>query len=168
MIIYKKLNIIVGLLLVLTSITRFLQILFDPIANTIMYYVIDDFAGDRIFSLIGGVILGYAFYLFIAFLIGFIYTVLYFLFGFSILILRKSRTMIKSIIIISCVNLILEMRAVIILSKVNYICFLMMFHLIIDLSVLIISIIALFRMQKTKKIQNLKNDPYIEPSLVKN
>lgn len=167
MIVYKKLNIFVGTLLVLTSITRFLQVFFDPVANTVMFLLTEDFAGDRLFSLLGGVIIGYTFYLLIAAIIGYFYCFAYFLLGISIIVLRKSRSMIKSIIAVSVISIFLEIRTLIIISRVSHANLLILFHLIVDMVIFTVGSLALIRMRRKGNMEKLKKDPYIETPVIK-
>ena len=163
----KILGIFIGILLIITSISRFIQIYFDPIGNIFLYTIFDTISADNIFSLLGNIIIGITFLLIAGTILGFLYSAIYLAEGLAILFLKNTTNYVKSIIILTVFSGILEISALMILTVNTFPYNLILFHFIIDMIVFssAISILIINEIQHNKILKSREN--YVLESLPK-
>ena len=149
--VYKELNVLTGILLLASSISRFFQVFLDPASNLIFFFMFTDFSGERLFSLLGGSIIGFGIFFIIAAILGYVYSAIYFALGLSVLVLRAKKSLVKTCMGITLVSIFLEIRTIIILSTANYICIFMIIQFIIDLVIFSMSLYIFLKLREHKK-----------------
>jgi len=165
----EKLKTIAGILLVVTALTHLLQMIFEPVLIFVQYefsYTISadnviEYVTEQIVAGIGAAITGFILYLF-ALMLGAVFCALYLLLGIFMFIARRGKVFFIFCSIIMGLAIIIGIRALYLLTLANYISYLTIFHLIVDILVLSLCMYMLLKFalieEKSVEAVYLKKD----------
>ena len=148
----EKLKTIAGILLIVTALTHLLQMIFEPVIIFVQYefsYTISadnvvEYVTEQIVAGIGAAITGLILYLF-ALMLGAAFCALYVLLGIFMFISRRGKYFFIFCSIIMGFAIIIGIRALYLLTLANYVSYLTIFHLIVDILVLSLCIYMLIK-----------------------
>jgi hypothetical protein len=148
----EKLKTLAGILLIVTALTHLLQMIFEPVLIFVQYefsYTISadnviEYVTEQIVAGIGAAITAFILYLF-ALMLGAAFCALYLLLGIFMFISRRGKYFFIFCSIIMGFAIILGIRALYLLTLANYVSYLTIFHLIVDILVLSLSIYMLIK-----------------------
>jgi len=165
----EKLKTIAGILLIVTALTHLLQMIFEPVLIFVQYefsYTISadnviEYVTEQIVAGIGAAITGLILYLF-ALMLGAAFCALYFLLGIFMFVSRRGKFFYIFCSIIMGFAIIVGIRAIYLLTLANYVSYLTIFHLIVDILVLSLCIYMLIKFvvieEKSVEAVYLKKD----------
>jgi hypothetical protein len=168
---FESLKIVSGIMLMITAITRFFHTFYDPVSNLVLFFVFSEFNPENLGAWFTGIWAGIHYMILVSAIIGIGYSLIYFGMGITTLLLRKSRSFTKATIFLVSLSIILEGRAIIILSSINYANFFMIVHLISDVIVLGINIyvfreLRLRKMEPGYKTETIEKEEFMEKKTV--
>jgi len=150
----KPFRIVIGVLLLLSSLTIFALVFLEPEALAVaLNFSIDITAeniGEAIAGAIGGLLAGFAF-LIGMFIVGVFNFMLYTAIGSLTLALKRSKAMLIIAVIITSLALFLEIRAVMILTLGGFTSTIFMLRTISDIIIIAFSITSFILILKTKE-----------------
>ena len=165
----EKLKTIAGILLIVTALTHLLQMIFEPVLIFVQYefsYTISadnviEYVTEQIVAGIGAAITGLILYLF-ALMLGAAFCALYLLLGIFMFVSRRGKFFFIFCSIIMGFAIIVGIRALYLLTLANYVSYLTIFHLIVDILVLSLCIYMLIKFvvieEKSVEAVYLKKD----------
>jgi len=165
----EKPKTIAGILLIVTALTHLLQMIFEPVLIFVQYefsYTISadnviEYVTEQIVAGIGAAITGLILYLF-ALMLGAAFCALYFLLGIFMFVSRRGKFFYIFCSIIMGFAIIVGIRAIYLLTLANYVSYLTIFHLIVDILVLSLCIYMLIKFvvieEKSVEAVYLKKD----------
>ena len=149
---FKTFKIVVGVLLLLSSITIFALIFLEPEALAVaLNFSIDITAeniGEAIVGVISGILAGLMF-LIVMFIVGIFNFIFYVVIGSLTLALKRSKTMLIIAVIISSLALFLEGRALIILTLGGFTSIIFTLRTISDIIIIAFSIYLFLQIHKS-------------------
>jgi hypothetical protein len=165
----EKLKTLTGILLIVTALTHLLQMIFEPVLIFVQYefsYTISadnviEYVTEQIVAGIGAAITGLILYLF-ALMLGAAFCALYLLLGIFMFIAKRGKFYFIFCSIIMGFAIIIGVRALYLLTLANYVSYLTIFHLIVDILVLALCIYMLIKFvvieEKSVEAVYLKKD----------
>ena len=152
---YKPFKIVIGILLLLSSVTIFALLFLDPDALVLLFSFSIDITAENIGEAIAGAMAaigaGIAF-LFLIIIVGIFNFILYIVIGSLTLALKRSKTILIIAVIITSFALFLEIRVIIIEAMGGLTSMILILRLISDIAIIGLSVYSLFQLFKRKEI----------------
>ncbi len=148
----EKLKVGAGIMLLVSIVTRGIQLIFDP-AGTFIYYnfLLPGITATNIGELIAGIVLGAIaafFTMIISFLLVGVSIIIYLILGTLTIVLKDKKSINIVGLIFTSISLVLGASALIRSLAFNYISFFLVFHFILYLTVFIIYIYTYIQLRK--------------------
>ena len=147
-------KIISGFLLLISSITVFIMLISEPETMAVFFRFNIDITVEDLGDVIAGFAAGIAAVigaLITSIIFGVIYFLVYFIIGLVTIFTKKGKGLIITVIILTCLSLFIEIRALVIISIGTYTSMILPARLAIDAIILGISIYGLVVLSKNSK-----------------
>ena len=148
----EKLKVGAGIMLLVTIVTRGLQLIFDPAGIFIYYnFLLPEITATNIGELIAGAVIGAIaafFAMIIAFLLIGVSIIIYLVLGAMTIVLKDRKSINIVGLVFTAISILLGGSALIRSLDFNYISFFLVFHFIIYLTVFVIYIYTYIQLRK--------------------
>ena len=152
---YKPFKIVIGVLLLLSSITIFVLLFLEPDSLALLFNFSIDITAENLGEAIAGALVaigaGIAF-LFFMIIVGIFNLILYIVIGSLTLALKRSKTILIIAVILTSYALFLEIRVIIIATLGGLPSTILIIRLISDITIISLSGYLLFQLFKRKEI----------------
>ena len=152
---YKPFKIVIGVLILLSSITIFALLFLEPDALVLLFNFTINITAENLSEVIAGMVAAtvVALMFFVIMLIlGIFYFIIYTVIGSLVLALKRNKTMLIIAAIISSFSLFLEVRTTILASIAGFTSIILVIRLISDCIIIGFSIYLLVQLFKNKEI----------------